>query len=195
MEKRGQFFLLAAVIISAVVISLGATTNKASVNEEPGNFYDFSYEVKREAGAVLDYEVYTNFDVNVDLADFVELLAQDILERSPGSSFVFIYGNIDDMTVVSYGSESVYVDNVEIEGASEVSSRICIEDMCKDIDEESKSTGGHHVTLTYDVTRMGADDILIEIEGVEYIFPLTEYRQVIFVMRKDFGGDRYVSVK
>ncbi len=52
MNKRAQFFLLAAVIISVVVISLGITANRATVNREPGNFYDFSYEVKRETGAV-----------------------------------------------------------------------------------------------------------------------------------------------
>ena len=61
MNGRGQFFLLAAVIISVVVISFGVSSNVAKGNREPEDFYDFSYEMKREVGAVIDYEIYSDF--------------------------------------------------------------------------------------------------------------------------------------
>jgi len=106
MNRRAQFFLLAAVIISAVVISLGITANRATVNREPGNFYDFSYEVKREAGAVLDYEIYTNVQIDgVDqpLEDFVRLLAKDISDKNPDANFKFIYGNNENLIEKDFG--------------------------------------------------------------------------------------------
>ncbi len=196
MKKGGQFFLLAAVIISAVVISLGVGTNRVVVNDEPGSFYDFSYEVKREVGVVLDYEVYSGFDTNVNLSEFVDLLAEEIEERSPGSDFIFIYGNRDDMDLKNYGSESIYADGVEIEGLNaEVISRICLEDACQAIDENIVDFESSEVIAVTDFTRMGSDDILVEIEGNEFVFPLSDYRQVIFIMQKEIGGDRHIIVE
>jgi hypothetical protein len=196
-DKRGQFFLLAAVIISAVIISLGVGTNRVTVNEDPGSFYDFSYEVKREVGAVMDYEVYSGFSASVDLTEFVDLLATEIEERSPGSDFIFIYGDSSDMAVKNYGSESVYADGMEIVGANEDAvSRVCFEEICQNI-------GGDLVDFKDvnpfqsppDISRDGSDNILVEIEGNEFVFPLSDHRQVIFIMQKSVGGDRHVVVE
>ena len=193
MNERGQFFLLAAVIISAVVISLGATTNRVVVNEEPGNFYDFSYEVKREAGAVLDYEVYTEFDASADLDEFVQVLAGEIQERSPGSNFLFIYGDESSVTLRNYGSESVYVEGDEISGNIESSGTVCIKGICSDIEDSASSDGS--LTIFDESVGINHEDVVVTISDVEYVFSLTEHRQVIFVMQKDVGGDRYVSVE
>ena len=97
MNKGAQFFLLAAVIISAVVISLGITANRATVNREPANFYDFSYEVKRETGAILNSEIYKMKDPNEDIGVFVDLLAEDIKDKNPDADFKFVYGNNEEL--------------------------------------------------------------------------------------------------
>lgn len=200
MRKRGQFFLLAAVIISAVIITLGVGLNKVVVSEEPGEFYDFSYEVKREVGAFLDYEVYSDFDDGTDLNDFVDKLAEEAEERSPGSDFILIYGSggsASDWTVRNYGSESVYVGSEEIEGLDEGDSRICFKEMCQDIDEELVDFNIFNQGVDIDLARLseGAEDILVEIGGYDFEFPLSNHRQVIFVMLKEVDGDRHVIVE
>ncbi len=192
--KRGQFFLLAAVIISAVIISFGIGSNRVVVNEEPGSFYDFSYEVKREVGAVLDYEVYSGFNPDVNLTEFVDLLAGEIEERSPGSDFIFIYGDKTDMTLKNYGSKSVYADGSEVVGLREgVESRICLKDACQKIDEDISDFDSGTSVVASD--RAGSDDILVEIDGNEFVFSLSDYKQVIFVMQKNIGGDRHIIVE
>lgn len=199
-NKRAQFFLLAAVIISAVIISLGIGTNKVTVKEEPGGFYDFSYEVKREAGAVLDYEVYSGFDGGANLTEFVDYLAAEIEERSPGSDFIFIYGNSTpgDMKVRNYGSDSVYAGGQEIEGLNQnLGSRICLGVLCQDINEssvdfDSGTAAGGSIVID---TLKSASEISVEIEGNEFIFPLSPHRQVIFIMIKNEGGDRHIVVE
>lgn len=196
MNKRGQFFLLAAVIVSAVIISLGIGSNKAIVNDEPESFYDFSYEVKREVGAVLDYEVYSGFDSSVNLTAFVDLLAEEIKERSPGSEFIFIFGNRTDMELKNYGSESVYADGEEIEGLnSAADSRICLEEICQSVDANIVDFKDPGAVTTPDTSRLNSGDILIEIEGSVFVFPLSDYRQVIFIMKKNIGGDRHIIVE
>ncbi|MCD4771566.1 hypothetical protein K8R30_04105 [archaeon] len=195
-NKRAQFFLLAAVIISSVVISLGMTGNRAIVNEEPEDIYSFGYEVKKEAGAILNYGVYTNFSEGVNLSEFVDSLAEEIEERSPGSDFIFIYGTRGNMTLKNYGSESIYMDRIEIKGRKGVTSRICLNHLCQYVDENITNFADINTTTApIDPTRTTSDDVLVEIEGNEYTFPLTDYRQVIFVLQKEVGGDRYIIVE
>jgi len=191
--KKGQFFLLAAVIIAAVVISLGVGTNRATVNEDPASFYDFSYEVQREVGAVLDYEVYSGIGNNEDLEEFVDLLAKEIEERSPGSEFILIYGSRDDMKLRNYGSNSVYVEGDELIGFSyDALGKICLGRSCQWIDADLRNFDGEGAWPDNDIIDL--NNILIEVEGTKFIFPLSDYRQVIFIMQKNIGGDRHVVV-
>ena len=194
-NKRGQFFLLAAVIISAVIISLSVGTNRVVMNEEPGAFYDFSYEVKREVGSVLDYEVYSGFDGDANLTEFVDLLAKEIEERSPGSDFIFIYGNGTDMKVDNYGSDSVYADGVEIEGLNAgATSRICLGQACQVVNGGIGDFDSPDVVFVTDRS-LGVNVIVIDVEGNRFDFTSSEYRQVIFIMQKNVGGDRHIVVE
>ena len=195
MKKRGQFFLLAAVIISAVIISMGVGTNRAIVNDEPDDFYDFSYEVKREVGAVLDYEVYSGMEDGVNLEEFVDLLAEEVQERSPGSDFIFIYGtNASDMKLKNYGSESVYSDGREIEGFREGAvSRICLESSCQALDRDVKDFSDLSL-VSVGSEGAGAGSVLVEVSGSKFEFPFLDRRQVIFIMQKNIGGDRHIIV-
>ena len=101
-SKKGQFFLLAAVIISMVIVSLNLATNRATVRDEPESFYDFSYEVQRESGSVLDYDIYTNIDGG-SLEEFTDLAAKDARDKNPDAEFIFIYGNNQGMHIKNYG--------------------------------------------------------------------------------------------
>ena len=104
-SKRAQIFLLAAVIVSAIVISLGITANQARISNEPKNFEDFSYEVKREMGAVIDYEIYTNFSEDDNLDEFVDILAEDIKDKNPNANFMFIYGDENGIILKAYNPQ------------------------------------------------------------------------------------------
>lgn len=192
MNKRAQFFLLAAVIISAVVISLGITANRATVNREPGNFYDFSYEVSRETGAVLDYEIYSGFEPNTDLTIFVNLLAEDIRDKNPDANFLFLYGNNESMELRNYGSEDAFIEDDLISGSGAGAiSTICIGSYCQSVDETVGDfvEGAGSVTLS-DV----GDEVSVEVEGNKFEFPVSRHRQVIFIMQKGAGDESFVAV-
>jgi hypothetical protein len=194
MEKRAQFFLLAAVIISAVIISLGFVANEATTNREPGSFYDFSYEVQRETGAVIDYEIYTISEG--DLEEFVDLLADDIRDRDPDSNFIFIYGNNSGMTLKNYGSDSVDVGSNEVPGSGSTAiSSICLSGgSCLSVNSETgdfdPETG--EATWTED-DLLGKDEITVTIGDYDYPFPTSPYKQVIFIIQKETEDENFVS--
>lgn len=189
MNKRAQFFLLAAVIISAVVISLGVNPNRATVSREPNNFYDFSYEVKREAGAVIDWEIYT-FEDGVfqdDLEEFVDLLAKDIKDKNPDANFKFIYGEGETLVQRDFGESG--------SGAIAISS-LCLGSVCSDIEADAGIYDAAAGTTTLTV---GDDDdvsnFVVKIGEYEFDFPVSEYRQVVFIMQKDVNDESFVTVR
>lgn len=183
MNKKGQFFLLAAVIISTVILTMGINPNRVVVNEEPTGFYDLGYEVKREVGAVLDYKVYTGFESDADLSEFVDLLAEDIGQSNPDSDFVLIYG---DSTKVNLKDCKTTGEEDSSSSSSSSSNEICLGSACQAVSRsECKKI----------IQNNPGSDISVEIGESYFDFPLSDYRQVIFVMQKNVGGDRHIIVE
>jgi len=191
--KRAQFFLLAAVIISSIVISLGIIANRATVNSEPGSFYDFSYEVKRETGAVMDYEIYSGFDDGANLTSFIELLAEDIRDKNSDAEILFIYGDNETMSVRNYGSRDVLIVDSAVSGSGAITSsgirigswNLPIDSTVKAFDDKA---GQFDVTVKNNI-------LDVNIEGYDYEFPVSKYRQVIFIMQKEVGDENFISVR
>jgi len=149
----------------------------------------------------LDYEVYSGFDSSVNLTEFVNLLAGEIEERSSGSNFIFIYGNSTKMELKNYGSDSVYIDGVEVEGLNTgVTSRVCLKAMCQEIDEsivdfDSEISTSMQVAIDDARNLASNTNVTVEIKGNVFEFPTSKYRQVIFIMQKNVGDDRHIIVE
>ena len=222
-NKRAQFFLLAAVIIVAVVISLGVNPNRATVNREPESFYDFSYEVQRETGAVIDYEIYTFDDPEVEggdgdvevpdgdvevpdsvLDEFVNLLADDIRDKNPDANFMFVYGNNEEIELKNYGSEDAYFGGETVEGSGKtVYSAICIDSSCyKDVEnligDFNDNTKSGYMKVKAKVTDEGVvpiESISVKVRGYDFDFPISKHRQVIFIMQKDVNDESFITAE
>lgn len=71
MNKRGQFFILSAVIISVIIVSMISVKNFVSVGDAPKKFYYYSDQLKDETGAVVDWALYNGQDAT-NIGDFVQ---------------------------------------------------------------------------------------------------------------------------
>lgn len=179
MNKRGQIFLLAAVIISVVVLSLGATTNRVLVNSEPEDFYKLSYEVKRESSAVLDYEIYKGDAVDGDMDAFIESLVKSVRGKEPNANFVIIYGNnVTGINITNMGKDSDSKGKISYKGASEV------------VEHDVK---GRKKSLSPAVLE-GMTHFTVSIGDKEVGLPISEYNQVIFIMQKEVNDESFISV-
>lgn len=102
MNKKGQFFLIAAVVIAGIIITLGAiniSTKQAAREEQP--FYDLSKEIDYEASQLIDYGVSqkSSFsEINNSLVSFVS----NYSAANPETDMIFIYGNKDSTVVLRY---------------------------------------------------------------------------------------------
>lgn len=248
-NKRAQFFLLAAVIISLVIISLSATTNRVATQES--NFQDiddFSYQVKKETGEVLNYEIYEEVS-NGKVEEFARLMAEDIQDRDPDTEFVFVFGNNEGMSVSNYGEDDIEVVTTNLETATycwytsrgelfnpnrdisreecsdqlqscyACSSNTCLNlrpsDSCVYLYGETVWVNGRLLTEEYCVHDGGvkkcsdvpnyepgeydltADDlqgkeyVTVVIDGVDVVVPVSEYRQVQLIIKRESQNETY----
>lgn len=178
MDKHGQIFLLAAVIISVVVLSLGATTNRVLVNIEPEDFYKLSYEVKRESSAVLDYEIYTGDAVDVDMDAFIESLIKSVRGKEPNANFVIIYGNnVTGINITNMGKDSDSKGRISYMGTS----------------EDVEDVMGRKKSLT-STDLEDKTHFTVNIGDKEIELPISEYNQVIFIIQKEVNDESFISV-
>ncbi|MEA3248666.1 MAG: hypothetical protein U9Q73_03090 [Nanoarchaeota archaeon] len=197
-SKRAQIFLLAAIVVSSVIISLGITANQARINSEPKNFYDFNYEVQREIGAVMDYEIYTNFSEGDDLEEFVDVLAENIQDNDPDESFTIVYGDKKGITIDSYGPSNKNKKKDEGDEGDEG------DDSYKNPPQGTVSLGGVSLKMSSEKGSKSSkflnkedleeiEDIVVEVGDNEVSFPVSNFPKAILLIQKDIGDESFVT--
>ncbi|MGY4884762.1 MAG: hypothetical protein ACP5NZ_04260 [Nanobdellota archaeon] len=97
MKKRGQFYLVATIIIVAVLIGLAATLNY-STKKSSYEAEEIAKELKIEGEKVLDYDANTGSDRFEDFAnDYSYYVGEDkdiyfiVVDKSTGFQDAFMY--------------------------------------------------------------------------------------------------------
>lgn len=102
-NKKGQFYLIAAIIIIGIIIGFAAVKNYTS-RKEVIKLYNLGEELKIESENVLDYGTYNEFDdeqIDALLTKFVETYEKEATE---GKNLYFIFGNEKKINVIAYQS-------------------------------------------------------------------------------------------
>ena len=206
--KRAQFFILAAVILSAVIISLGMTANYVRVNREPENFYDFSYEIKKESGAVIDYQIYNcdksgvPFPCDSDddgsdekLRDFVNKLATEIRDEDPDANFIFIYGNDDKMKVRNYGGDDADAGGRGVPGGGRKILNKIVFYGGQTSTKVEKDFDDYEDREETEIRMEGRDSLDVEILDQKYTFHVSKHKKVIFILQRETEDESFIAVE
>ena len=89
-NKRAQFFILSAVIIASIVVSMTTVKNYVSTGDVPKKFYYYSQQLENEAGAVVDYALYNSQD-STKLKEFLDLSIDRTLQSDPNMEIFACY--------------------------------------------------------------------------------------------------------
>lgn len=109
MEKRGQFFLIAALLISGIAIGLGTLYNTAYVERADTQVYDLSEELYAELQQTYDSGLVRG-DSKDEIQKNIARLAQYYQEQNPDSTFIIFYGNEKEICKVeSRGADVAFV--------------------------------------------------------------------------------------
>src|SRR3989344_7102871 len=92
MNKRGQFYLIAALVIVSIAASLATVKNTASSPNTETILYDLSNEMIYEAGQVIDSGVLNSIS-DLTLKENLNNLTRYYANSFRDSDFLIIYGN------------------------------------------------------------------------------------------------------
>ena len=89
MKKRGQFLLIAALIIAVIVFGIGTIFISTKTSKEDITLFDLSDEISFEGGKVVDNGIFTGGDIGKN----IENLSLIYKELNPNSDILILYGN------------------------------------------------------------------------------------------------------
>jgi len=105
MNKRGQIYILAAIIMVIIIASLATTGTFASIKATPNAIKDLSSDLNKEPGEIIDYGIYRGEDKIDDFITSDTKFAPYFLQKTDKANVVFVYGNKTDLKAVEYKEE------------------------------------------------------------------------------------------
>ncbi len=176
MNKRGQFFIVAAMILVSVIAGLTTVVNYAEATRGEERIYDLSNEIKSETNMVVDWGVFKEAELDVLTTTFLEKYDSYIGEED----VLFIFGNEDDLEALHFTSEGIGSVGIETrEGGTSIV-------------EVNRRTGKEANVTVDEGRRIGEKKILIEIDDAGYSFNLKDGENFYFVIVKESGDERFV---
>ncbi len=170
-NKTGQFYLVAAIVISVIIISL-VTMSNYSRRQETTTMQVVGEELKIESEKVLDFGTYNNYS-QIEMKNLMGNFTSNYINYvRNGGDFYFLFGNSNLIKVVGYSQTDTLIhintgtqqSNLQI-NAGETSS------------QEFNSP---------------SNNIIITINGEDYLFELEKGENFYFVIVDNAGGENYV---
>lgn len=122
MKKRGQFYLIAAIIFAVIVMGIVAVSNY-SIITEPTNVQDLKNQIQIESAMTVDYGISNQLsqaEMYINLSD----LAQQYINAESGSKDLYFMfgtsGGSGNITLKGYqkSDENVYLDSNQVTSSS-----------------------------------------------------------------------------
>jgi len=118
-NKRGQFYIIAALIIVIIITGFAGLGTYAIVTPDPKTIQSLSKDLKQENPKIIDYGIYNEEDLNQLLTDFTGTeFAPYFLKKTDNANIVFIYGDKNNLKAVQYDTESTGTITANFGGSS-----------------------------------------------------------------------------
>lgn len=175
-NKRGQFYIIAAVIIVLALAGITSIRTYAIVKPEPRAIRDLGSELNEETSRIVDYGIYnTSEDLNSLLDDFTDTeFAPYFLQKTGDTGIVFVYGNKTDLTAVEYKQAVTGVVEASI-GGTTTSWTAVSGSFAERVD----------VTIT--------DPLNVTLLGRSFEFDLKDNEMFYFVIAQEKDGETYIE--
>jgi hypothetical protein len=179
MKKRGQFYLLAAMIIIIFISGFAAVSNYTR-SQGSVKIYDLKNELGIESGKVLEYGVFSDSDTVTIGGRPVNIIEHfiNLYETYAGENkeIYFIYGNKDRVTLITY--DEVVTGSLRIVGSENT--------------PISQNIFGKSATKKTFAPKGGV--VKITIEGIEYEFEIKPGENFFFVISQAVEGEQHVAI-
>jgi len=142
MKKRGQFYLIAAIIIIGIVLTSVTLINYIKTKKEKYPIYNLGDIVKFESAKVLDYGIVNGSDLN-QLMTYWIINYTNYGGKSITGDWLFIYGEKNNLKALVINKESSGGITIDVGGTLVTSPQlenyiVKIYDISKEVTSEGK---------------------------------------------------------
>lgn len=171
-DKGGQFYLMAAIIIAAILLGF-LTMSNYSTKSESISVQDVGDELKIESEKVLDFGAYSSYSGS-QIKDLMGSFSGDYVNymRNDKDSY-FLYGDSSQITIAGY---SLLDTTIEVDAGE---GKIPL-----------NMNGGE---MTFHDINPASDHIVITIDESDYEFELKSGKNFYFILFEESGGQKYVA--
>ena len=180
MNKKAQFYLIAAILIVGIVVILAGITNYITTRKAPVKFYDLGNEFKEEGTRVVDYGIYNSQDTLNLMESLAEQFKDYSEEKDIRTELVFVFGNTEEIRTVTYTTHQTGQVSLTIPGDTFT---------VPGQDTKQKRVDSNPITSS------DFDEVKVEILEQEYTFELHEGENFFFVISKKTSDEEYIASK
>jgi len=175
MNKRGQVFLIAALLIVLIATSLTVIGTFASTQPPPKIIQDLKSDLEKESSEIVDYGIYTNQELELLIDDFTDSkFAPYFFEKTDNANVIFVYGDKTNLKAIKYNTESTGTISAQIGG---------------NINWETFGT----FTEQIQITPLNSDSITVTLLNQDYIFKLRENEMFYFIIIEEKNEEIYIE--
>lgn len=176
-NKRAQFFLIAAFVIVGIIIGLSVVYTGVKVQKEEHWVYDLSNEINQETAQVINQGVISGVD-ETKLKERITNLSDSYSESYPDSEIIIIYGKSGGKTPIV----NIYYKLEETGGAGIGSANINTYDRQKENIGSCPTSGGDNCLS------ISGGKGKLKIGGVEYSGFDTSKDNYFYIVVKSQAG-------
>jgi len=183
-SKKGQFYIIASVIIIVLIISLATIRNYAIVKTEPKKFYDVTDVLEMEGLEIIDNTNYNKGDINKNIDVYLALFA-DYLEQNTDQDFnlIILYGDVASGNMQGRVFSRASLGGVSISAGSTSFDAVGGTEVQNGTIPITVADGKARITLNN--TQTG--------EVINQEVPILEDNNFIFIMTTNDGFNQYVQ--
>lgn len=105
-NKRGQFYIVAAIIIVLAIAGIASVKTYISVTPKPRSIESMGSELREEGFRIVDYGIYNKENVTKLLNNFTDNYAEYFLKKSGNANVIFVYGNASNLFSAKFDNVS-----------------------------------------------------------------------------------------
>lgn len=179
-NKKGQFYFIAALAIVAVLIGFANIANYVKV-EKQTEIYRLKEEILVEKLAVLDYALYSE-ETLPEITEVLVNFSTAYIQANPETNFYFILGNTTNLTVLAYqtNDSQIAFKNGDSNNLIYLPAEKIVRESFQNVNAEVG------LVLDYDP----AQDL---INSLVYSFQLKEGINIYFVLSSEKNGEKYIA--
>lgn len=186
MGKKGQIYIIAAIILSAVIFAIVSVTNLARQEQFRGDFEKLSQNYEREGSRIINLAVKERTDATGRFGNFTYLFTSYSKTQNPKFGLVYVLDHQGKVTIGNYLKESVAIDTgtepkLEIPGCFEnVEASVAFGKLSVNFGVNDPSIGACIQT----VDEPASKKLYVEIENQWYPFELVADKPQLMIVSR-----------